>query len=176
MNSLSMIFRFLMVLVLIICCSQAMSATLVYERQYSHLELGNNILRITLDEQGLLTVDRPLFMKNSGRFEAQINSVNYHELQAQLRTLSVDTERVKINFQQRRQDRPTYISHPEMSRFFLLDQSRNVLNSVEIESIDAQLMIAQDDPVVRKAYDLEQQLWQLMDNMLATQQNQGELE
>ena len=167
MNIKSRLAYFFSIFVLLICCNSAMSETLVYERIYSHFELGNNKLRITLDEQGVMTVDRPMFMTHSGQYTFQVDPDLYLEFSAQFNGIPVRSEQFQSTFKQRIENGSIYISHPELSRFQRLGGSRNVMNSLHIESIDAQRIIAPNDRYLAQAAELEQQWWALMNSELA---------
>ena len=173
MNIKNRLAYFFSIFVLLICCNSAMSETLVYERLYSHFEKGNNKLRITLNEQGVMTVDRPMFMTHPGQYTFQVDPDFYLEFSAQLAGIPVRSEQLESTFKQRVENNAIYISHPELSRFQQLDGSRNVMDSLQIESIDAQRTIAPNDRYLAQAAELEQQWWALMKGELARHTTEG---
>ena len=66
-----------------------------------------------------------------------------------------------------------YVSHPEYTRFQLLDEARNISDAVEIVSLRAYSNRFEDHSNLSTARALEQQWLSMMDDLMQTQ-TQGE--
>ena len=169
MNSVQSVLRNAVLTVVLLIASTLHASTLVYERQYSHFEHGQNTLRVMLTDQGLLTIERPQFMTQPGRYEYQVDPVHYLSLSSGLNAVPAGSVELQSRYRQRLEGQSLFVSHPELSRFQRLDASRNVMDQLEIESIDAQRLQTRDDPALEQAKRLEAQWWQLMDDALNNQ-------
>ena len=145
--------------------TQSVAQTLVYERVYSELPAGDNIVRITLSDTGSVVIERPELMTHSGRHEFTVSPQRYTQLQQQLQSLPFDTLDLQVYLNQR-SNALRYISHPEYSRFIALDATRTVHDMVEIQSLNANAQTLQGDSYLNLAVDLEESWWSLMNQLL----------
>ena len=153
----------------------AFSEMLVYEREYTSFASSDNTLRITLDQQGRVTVERPGFMTNPGHHTFQVSPRLYAELSAQLIDLPFTSEQLNASVRQRVGEEMVYVSHPEYTRFQILDGARNISDAVEIVSLQAYSSRFEDDLNLSVAQTLEQEWWDMM-NALMQIQAKGEVQ
>ena len=154
----------------------ALSQTLVYEREYTSFQSVDNILRITLDQQGVVTIDRPSFMTHSGRHTFQVSPRRYAELSAQLTDLPFTSEELNASVRQRVGQEMFHVSHSEYTRFQLQDGARNISDAVEIVSLRAYSNRFEDHSNLSVARALEKQWLSMMDDLMQAQIQKAQIQ
>ena len=160
----------LVVLALVLPASGAMAQTLVYEREFSLLAEADNTLRITLSADDRIVIERPAFMTWPGHYESNAAAGSHARLSRQLAGLLPLTRQLGAEINQRARNEMVYVSDPEYTRFMLLDSQRQLIDAVEMPSLQAWSANFPDDVRLRLLQDLESQWTALMDDVLAGEQ------
>jgi len=146
--------------------SELLAQSLLYEREFTMIGMQDNTLRMELTESGELTIERPAFMTHSGRHELAVQSSIYSELGDQLAARYADSRNLSSDIQQRARQDMRYVSDPEISRFYRLDQQGRKLDHVSGISLEAWADVYPDDQRLASLRNLERQWYQLMQRAL----------
>lgn len=145
------------------------SQMLVYEREYTSFESNDNTLKITLDQLGLVTIERPSFMTYPGQHIFRVSPHRYSDLSARLIDIPFTSEELNASVRQRVGEEMFYVSHPEYTRFQLLDEARNISDAIEIVSLRAYSSQFKDHAGLSTARDLEEEWWSMMNSLMHIQ-------
>lgn len=140
-------FRFLLLGLLL--SSTLAAETLVYEREYSLLAGPDNILRIEIGSDGLVTIHRPVGMTKPGTHRRWVDSSVYEQLRREFDEARVDSDRLSDDIERVAANELRVVTDPEYSRFFLLDDSRAVGRSFSVVSLEAWAQLLDDDRLER---------------------------
>jgi hypothetical protein len=122
---------------LLALASTASAETLVYEREFSMIAEDDNTLRIELTPDGRLTVERPVFMTRSGRYELQVDPAEYTRLRAAFEAAYTDSDRLHYDVQFKSSRDQIFVTDPEYSRFAVVDDERRPVRLVAAVSVEA---------------------------------------
>ncbi len=147
--------------------AMALGQTLVYEREFTLIAEADNSLRMTLEANDLLTVERPIFMTRPGRFEYQLPAGSHVRLAAELTRAAVDSRALDEDVQRRAENELRHVSDDEISRFLQLDARRQVTTGVEVVSLEPWSMHFPDDVRLAALLDLQRAWYDLMDRAMA---------
>lgn len=145
----------------------ALGQALVYEREFALIAEADNTLRMTLDENDRLTVERPVFMTRSGRFEFQLPAGSHARMAAELARAAIDSRALDEDVQRRAANELRYVSDEEISRFLELDAQRQVRTGVEVISLEPWAAHFPDDQRLTALLELERDWYALMDQALS---------
>ncbi len=145
----------------------AAAEALRYERVYAIFDARANTLRITLDNSGLVTIERPALMTHAGVHVRQLKGDDYHRLRQAYDDARVDTRSLREDVRQRAEAERFEVSDPEYSRFYSLDDNRQMIDSVEVESLEPFARQFADDVRLQALDALEKEWWRLMQDALA---------
>lgn len=139
---------------------------LVYEREYSLMPGGSNLLSMTLDPDGAMVIERPAMMTDSGVITGTVPSRHYENLRTALDTIQVTTTDLESDLRQRSRVEFFHVSDVETSRFYAVDANRRVAASIKIDSLQPRARHFDDDMRLRALRDLERQWWRLMEQIM----------
>jgi len=145
----------------------ALGQSLVYERQFTLIAEADNTLRMALDENDLLTVERPKFMARPGRFEFQLPAGNHARMASKLARAALDSRTLDEDVQRRAVNELRHVSDDEISRFLELDGQRQVSTGVEVISLEPWAAQFPDDVRLAALLQLERDWYVLMNKALS---------
>lgn len=153
---------------LALCWSLGLSAqTLVYERTFSMIGSPDNTLSITLTADDRLLIQRPHFMTHPGRLEGSAPPGTYQRLASELTGLAPLARTMNEDVRRRAAGELVYISDPEYTRFLMLGEQRQVVESIEATSIQPWSRQFKDDMRLARLAELERDWLAIMDQALA---------
>lgn len=155
-------FSLLILIVLGMTSSALFAQSLVYEREFTMISEEDNTIRMELTADGKLVIDRPVFMTNSGRHELSVGSFYYTQLYDQLAARSADSGDLSMEVQRQANQDMRYISDPEISRFYRLDEQGRKIDFVSAVSLEAWTRVYPNDQRLASLRHFEQQWYQLM--------------
>lgn len=144
-----------------------LAQALVYEREFTLIAEADKSLRMTLDENDLLTVERPVFMTRSGRFEFQLPAGSHARMAAGLARAAVDSRALDEDVQRRAENELRHVSDDEISRFLQFDAQRQVTTGVDVVSLQPWAAHFPDDVRLAALLALERDWYALMDQALS---------
>lgn len=152
--------------------SNLCAQSLVYEREFTLVGEEHNTLRIELTANGTLIVDRPAFMTNSGRHEKSIDRSVYSQMADQLSVQSEGNPQLNMELQQQAMQEMRYISDPEISRFYRLDERGRKVDSVSGISLEARARVYPNVQSLISLRELEQKWYRLMQMAVSPENHQ----
>ena len=157
----------------LLACSVAQAETLVYEREFTLIAEADNSLRMTLDPDGRLTIDRPAFMTHPGRHQIVVSPDRYLVLNESFQQAEVRSSRASANVLARAEDDIKVITDPEISRFSRLDEAGRKSIQVSGQSIGAWAAVYPDQAGLIELHELEQAWYALMRQALSQDNQQA---
>jgi hypothetical protein len=145
----------------------ALGQSLVYEREFTLIAEADNTLRMTLEANDRLTVERPVFMTRSGRFEFQLPAGSHARMASELTRVAVDSRALDEDVQRRAANEFRHVSDDEISRFLQLDEQRQPLTGVEVISLEPWAVQFPDDVRLAALLEFERDWYALMDQAMA---------
>lgn len=153
-------------LALLIGSSAAMGQQqIVYEREFSMISGEDNTLRIVVNADGDVSIDRPAFMTHAGEHRGTISASAWSELKLVMDGIDFDSRSLAEDIALRSRNELFYVSDPELSRFSLLDGDRAPLKEVQVESLKAYAE-RYSDQRLEQLRGLELQLLELMNEVI----------
>jgi len=159
--------RLLTAIALLVGSTGLTAQTLVYEREFTLIGEAENILRITITPDNRMTIERPEFMTRPGRFEAVAPDGTHARLSSALNGVAPISRSLDQDIQRRASNEHVYVTDPELSRFLVLGNQRQVVEAVEATSIQAWHEHFKDDIRLSRLVELEKDWYELMDQALA---------
>lgn len=159
--------RLLTALLLLVGSTGLAAQSLVYEREFTLIGEADNTLRIAITPDNRITIERPVFMTRPGRFEAVAPDGTHARLSSALEGVAPISRSLDQDIQRRAANEHVYVTDPELSRFLVLGNQRQVVEAVEATSIQAWHEHFKDDIRLARLVELEKDWYHLMDQALA---------
>ena len=159
--------RLLTALLLLVGATGLAAQTLVYEREFTLIGEADNTLRISITPDNRTTIERPIFMTRPGRFEIVAPEGTYDRLSSALDGVAQISRSIDQDIRQRASNELVYVTDPEISRFLVLGNQRQVVEAVEATSIQAWHQHFRDDIRLTRLVELENDWHDIMNQALA---------
>ena len=153
----------ILLVALIPMLASAQAGELVYEREFTLLAEAENTLRMRLNENDRLTIERPIFMTHAGRYEVQMPAGTHARMSGELGRVAIDSRALDQDIQTRAANEYRHVSDDEISRFIELDAQRQVVSGVEVISLEPWSVHFPDDARLTQLLELERAWYGLMD-------------
>lgn len=143
--------------------------SLHYERVYTLFDGDDNRLVLDIDEQGHARIHRPHFMTSAGDYEIRLSPGEWQTLVEEVsrsRQLVPDAGQISRSLKLRSENDLRVVTDPEISRFSLHDQQRQLDWEYEMESVMAWAAVYPDIAGLQNMAEVENRLWLLMDSLL----------
>ncbi|MDT8450539.1 MAG: hypothetical protein RQ847_10265 [Wenzhouxiangellaceae bacterium] len=145
----------------LLSAGSAAAQQIVYEREYEMIAGGDNVLRIVVEADGSVQVDRPAFMTHSGRHQGRIPDAAWRGLLTAMRAIDFGGRALAADIRRRSANEVFHVSDAEISRFALYDADGQPLRFIEAKSISAYAERF-DDARLKRLRRLEQRLLDVM--------------